>query len=76
MIQREKTVGYGSSEDNIRNHFHNFLKESLLKIMTGIKEFKKFIVDCREYEKETRSSSKKRKSSKNLKSNDDGEELN
>lgn len=68
MIQREKTVGYSSSEDNIRNHFHNFLKESLLRIMTGIKEFKKFIVDCKEYENVTNNAGKKRKSSKNLKS--------
>ena len=74
MIQKEKTNGYSSSEDNVRNHFHNFLKESLLKIMTCIKSFKQFMVDCKEYESETKS--KKRKSSKSLKSNDKGIQLN
>jgi len=65
MIQKEKTSGYSSSEDNIRNHFHNFLKESLLKIMTCIKEFKQFMIDCGQYENDTKN--KKRKSSKNIK---------
>ncbi len=49
-MAKERTVGgFNGGEDNIRNLFHNFIKESLVKIATSIKEFKRFVKDCRQY---------------------------
>lgn len=49
IIKQDGTVGYAGSEDCIRDHFHNFLKEALVDIISGIKAFKKFVDECHEY---------------------------
>lgn len=51
ILKNDGTMGYAGSEDNIRDHFHNFLKSALVEIITSIKSFNKFVADCEEYEK-------------------------
>lgn len=51
-------MGYGGSEDCIRNSFHNFLKDRLLEMMTSIKLFRKFVKDCENYSKSAKHSEK------------------
>lgn len=70
VVQREKSYGLGSSEDCIRNHFHSFLKDSLVKIIEAVKGFKTFVADCDAYQKENKK--RNRKSSKNFKDNEQG----
>lgn len=62
MNEKEISFNYEGSEDCIRNHFHSFLKGSLVDMMISIKSFRKFVSDCEDYEKNLKKREKEDKS--------------